>query len=99
MGYESLKGGEYLTYNISCCYIQYHEPCGYGIVEFEVASCLGIYALKYYFKLECDYQNYFHHHRTTISNKWTLVTIQMDDMQNETMLLIESKLILNVGTD
>jgi hypothetical protein len=49
--------------------------------------------------LECDYQNYFHHHRTTISNKWTLVTIQMDDMQNETMLLIESKLILNVGTD
>jgi hypothetical protein len=52
---------EYLTYSIICCYIRYDEPRGYGVLELEVGY-LGIYAIKYYYRLECDYRDYFHCH-------------------------------------
>jgi len=53
-GDHCLEWREYLVYSIICCYIQYHEPCCYGVLEFEVGY-LGIYAITYYYRLECDY--------------------------------------------
>ncbi len=58
---QDLEWREYLTYSIICCYIRYHEPRGYGVLELEVGY-LGIYAIKYYYRLECDYRDYFHCH-------------------------------------
>jgi hypothetical protein len=58
---QDLEWREYLAYSIICCNIQYHEPRGYGVLEFKVGY-LGIYAIKYYYRLECDYRDYFHCH-------------------------------------
>jgi hypothetical protein len=52
---------EYLTYNIVCCYIQYHQPRGYRALKFEV-NRLGLYALQYYCKLEITFKDYYRHH-------------------------------------
>jgi hypothetical protein len=41
---DDLEWREYLTYNIMCYYIQYHQPRGYGALEFEV-GCLKFYTL------------------------------------------------------
>jgi hypothetical protein len=41
---DDLEWREYLTYNIVCCCIQYHQPRGYGIIKFEIGY-LGFYAL------------------------------------------------------
>jgi len=51
---EDLEWREYLAYNIICCYMQYHELLGYEVIEFEI-RCLGVYGLRYYCRLECDY--------------------------------------------
>ncbi len=53
---QDLEWREYLAYSIICCYIQYHEPRGFEV------GYLGIYAIKYYYRLECDYRDYFHCH-------------------------------------
>ncbi len=54
---DNLEWREYLTYNIICYYIQYHEPRGYGMLEFTI-RCLSIYTLHYYYRLEIDYERY-----------------------------------------
>ncbi len=41
---DDLEWREYLAYNIVCCYILYHQPGGYGTLEFEL-GCLRLYAL------------------------------------------------------
>lgn len=58
---DNLEWREYLAYNIICCYIQYHQPRGYGALEFEV-RCLGQYALQYYCKLDITFKDYYHCH-------------------------------------
>jgi hypothetical protein len=57
---EDLESKEYLAHNIIYGYIWYNEPKGYGALEFTV-GCLGLYALKYYCKLEIEYCSYYHH--------------------------------------
>jgi len=51
---KDLEWREFLAYNIVCCYIQYHQLKGYGVLEFEVGY-LGLYALRYYYRLEYAY--------------------------------------------
>jgi hypothetical protein len=53
-----------------CCYIQYHQPKGYGALEFEV-GCLGLCVLWHYCKLEIAYEHYYHHHQTSTSSRPT----------------------------
>ncbi len=36
-------------------------PKGYGMLEFK-GGCFGLHALKYYYRLEYDYQEYYHWH-------------------------------------
>jgi hypothetical protein len=45
----ALEWKEFFAYDSICCYIQYHEPDGYGRLEFEV-GCLGVYVLIYYWR-------------------------------------------------
>jgi hypothetical protein len=54
---DNLEWRGYLAYNIICCYIQYHEPHEYGVLEF-IARCLRISVLRYYCRLEIDYRSY-----------------------------------------
>jgi hypothetical protein len=51
---NDLEWREFLAYNIVCCYIQYHHPKGYGVLEFKVGH-MGLYALRYYCRLEYAY--------------------------------------------
>jgi hypothetical protein len=51
---EDLEWRKFLAYNIVCCYIQYHKPRRYGVLEFEVGF-LRFYALRYYCRLEYAY--------------------------------------------
>jgi hypothetical protein len=53
---DDLEWREYLTYNIMCYYIQYHQPRGYGALEFEV-GCLKFYTLWHYYKMEIAYED------------------------------------------
>jgi hypothetical protein len=52
---DALEWKEFLAYNIICCYIQSHEPGGYGRLEFEI-GCLRMYVLihywRYYWRLQ-----------------------------------------------
>jgi hypothetical protein len=59
---EDLESREYLAYTIIHGYIWYNELKGYGALEF-IVGCLGLHALKYYYKLEIEYCNYYHHHQ------------------------------------
>jgi hypothetical protein len=52
---EDLDWRKLLAYNIVCCYIQYHRPRGYEVLEFEV-GCLGLYSARYYHRLAYAYQ-------------------------------------------
>lgn len=45
---------EYLTYNIICNYIVFNDGHGYGMLE-HLIGCVGVYALRYYYKLEVAY--------------------------------------------
>jgi hypothetical protein len=51
---DDLGWGKYLAYNLICCFIQYHELHGYGILELTM-KYLGVYALHYYIRLEVKY--------------------------------------------
>jgi hypothetical protein len=51
---DDLEWKEFLAYNIVCYYIQYHQVRRYVLLEFEV-GCLGLYALRYYCRLEYAY--------------------------------------------
>jgi hypothetical protein len=59
---EDLDWREYLVYSIIYGYIQYNEPKGYKVLEFTMGY-LGLYALRYYCRLEIKYCNYYHHHQ------------------------------------
>jgi hypothetical protein len=61
---ENLESKEYLAYNIICGYIWYNEPKGYVVLEFTIGY-LGLYALRYYYRLEIKYYNYYHCHQIT----------------------------------
>jgi hypothetical protein len=51
---EDLEWRDCLAYSIISSYIQYNEPKGYGVLKFTV-GCLGLYALRYYCRLEIEY--------------------------------------------
>ncbi len=76
-----LEWKEYLAYSIICCYIQYHEPCGYEMLEFTI-GCLGVYVLRYYCKLEIDYWNYYNQHQTMLFGQPTFAMKWMEDRLN-----------------
>lgn len=83
---DDLEWKEYLTYSIVCCYIQYHQPRGYGALEFEV-SYWGLYAFWYNCKLEITFKDYYHHYQTSTSSKPTFATARMEAIPNH----VESK--------
>ncbi len=68
---------EYLMYNIFCGYIIFNDGRGYGMLE-HLTSCLGAYALWYYYKLEVVYDKYDLKHTVTISHKPTFVMARKD---------------------
>jgi len=69
---DDLEWREYLTYNIMCYYIQYHQPRGYGALEFEV-GCLKFYTLRHNYKMEIAYEDYYCHHQTSTSSQPTFI--------------------------
>ncbi len=78
---EDLEWRKFLAYNIICCYIQYHQPRGYGALEFE-EGCLRLYALRYYCIIEYAYKEYYHRHWIVASNKPTFAIMQMETIPN-----------------
>jgi hypothetical protein len=89
---EDLEWREYLAYIIICGYIQYNEPKGYGALEFTM-GCLGLYALRYYYKLEIKYCNYYHHHQITRCGCLTFIMTPIskipDHVVNKTKQVLE----------
>jgi hypothetical protein len=67
---KDLEWREFLAYNIVCCYIQYHQPKGYGVLQFKVGR-MGLYAFRYYYRLKYAYQEYYHQHQIVISSRPT----------------------------
>jgi hypothetical protein len=59
---KDLEWREYLAYSIICGYIWYNEPKGYEAMEFTMGY-LGLYALRYYHKLEIEYCSYYRRHQ------------------------------------
>ncbi len=55
----------------------FNNEHGYGMLE-DLTSCLGVYALRYYCKLEVAYKKYYLNHTTTISHKLTFVMARKD---------------------
>ncbi len=78
---DDLEWREYLAYNIICCYIQYHQPRGYEVLEIEVGY-LGLYALRYCFKLEIPFEDYYNHHQTSTSSIPTFTMTRMEAIPN-----------------
>ncbi len=72
---------EFLAYIIVCCYIQYHQLRGIGVLEFKV-GCMGLYALRYYYRLEYAYQEYYHRHQIVVSNKLIFSMTRMETIPN-----------------
>jgi hypothetical protein len=48
---------KFLVYGSICKYIIFNDNFGYGRLE-ELTSCLGVYALWHYYKMEITYQKY-----------------------------------------
>jgi hypothetical protein len=59
---EDLEWREYLAYSIICGYIWDIEPKGYRALNF-IVDYLGLYALRYYYRLEIEYCSYYHRHQ------------------------------------
>jgi len=59
---KDLEWRKYLAYSIIHGYIRYNEPKGYGVPKFTVGY-LGLYALRYYWRLEIEYCSYYHCHQ------------------------------------
>ncbi len=57
---EDLEWRKFLAYKIVCYYIQYHQPRS-GVLKFVVGS-LGLYALRYYYRLKYAYHEYYRRH-------------------------------------
>jgi hypothetical protein len=51
------------------------------VLEFEV-DYLGLYALRYYCRLEFAYHEYYHQHQIIVSNKLTFAMTQMETIPN-----------------
>jgi hypothetical protein len=68
---------EYLAYNIICGYIVFNDRCGYGVLE-HLTSCLGVYMLQYYYKLEVVYNKYYLKHTIAVGHKLTYVMARKD---------------------
>jgi hypothetical protein len=47
------------------------------MLKFEV-GCLGLYALRYYYRLEYAYHEYYHQHWIVVSNKLTFAMTCME---------------------
>jgi hypothetical protein len=68
---------KYLKHNILCGYIVFNDGHGYGVLE-HLISCLGVYALRYYCKLEVAYNKYYLKHTMAINHKPTFVMVKRD---------------------
>jgi hypothetical protein len=45
-------------------------------------GCLRLYALRYYYRLEYAYDEYYHWHQIVVSNKPTSAMMQMEILSN-----------------
>ncbi len=75
---EDLEWREYLTYSIIYGYIWYNEPKGYGALKF-IVGCLGLYALRYYCRLEIEYCSYYHCHQITTCGHSTFAMMPISE--------------------
>jgi hypothetical protein len=72
---------ESLAYNILFNYIDFHDNCGYGVLE-HLLGYLGAYVLRYYSKLKVAYNKYYLKHTTSISHKLIFVMVRRDPVSN-----------------
>ncbi len=64
-----------MAYNIVYGYIVFNNGCGYGVLE-HLTGYLGVYALRYYYKLKVAYNKYYLKHTTIVSHKPTFVMVR-----------------------
>jgi len=72
---QDRKFQEYLMYNIIYNYIVSNNGHGYDVLE-HLTCCLGVYALRYYCKLEVAYNKYYLKHTTAINHNMTFVMVK-----------------------
>jgi hypothetical protein len=78
---EDLEWRDYLVYSIIYGYIWYNELKGYEMLEF-IVGYLGLYALRYYYRLEIEYCSYYHHRQIAKYGCQTFIMMPISEEPN-----------------